>query len=141
MIDNDVVDVYVFFLSSRRRHTRGALVTGVQTYALPISKHCFRSRQPFPCTPGHVDKSRLQERRLSECSCNGLNDRKVGGADVAADSRSPPALDHEGPLFRYRLPAHSECVRPNLWGCQSSHSAWSSIAIRSEERRVGKEGV
>src|SRR3546814_9153467 len=28
----------VFFLSSRRRHTRGALVTGVQTCALPI---CF----------------------------------------------------------------------------------------------------
>src|SRR3546814_10601273 len=25
-----------FFLSSRRRHTRGALVTGVQTCALPI---------------------------------------------------------------------------------------------------------
>src|SRR3546814_1328328 len=28
--------VYVFFFSSRRRHTRGALVTGVQTCALPI---------------------------------------------------------------------------------------------------------
>src|SRR3546814_9098737 len=27
----------VFFLSSRRRHTRCALVTGVQTCALPIS--------------------------------------------------------------------------------------------------------
>src|SRR3546814_2849477 len=28
--------VYIFFLSSRRRHTRCALVTGVQTCALPI---------------------------------------------------------------------------------------------------------
>src|SRR3546814_10713165 len=28
----------MFFLSSRRRHTRGALVTGVQTCALPIWK-------------------------------------------------------------------------------------------------------
>src|SRR3546814_10549433 len=27
----------MFFFSSRRRHTRGALVTGVQTCALPIS--------------------------------------------------------------------------------------------------------
>src|SRR3546814_6902682 len=27
----------IFFISSRRRHTRGALVTGVQTCALPIS--------------------------------------------------------------------------------------------------------
>src|SRR3546814_2352279 len=30
--------VCVFFFSSRRRHTRCALVTGVQTCALPISK-------------------------------------------------------------------------------------------------------
>src|SRR3546814_4544577 len=29
----------VFFLSSRRRHTRCALVAGVQTCALPISPH------------------------------------------------------------------------------------------------------
>src|SRR3546814_5752594 len=28
---------YIFFFSSRRRHTRCALVTGVQTCALPIS--------------------------------------------------------------------------------------------------------
>src|SRR3546814_9246885 len=34
-----VISVYcfVFFFSSRRRHTRCALVTGVQTCALPIS--------------------------------------------------------------------------------------------------------
>src|SRR3546814_1424181 len=31
------VQVEFFFFSSRRRHTRGALVTGVQTCALPIS--------------------------------------------------------------------------------------------------------
>src|SRR3546814_15457284 len=30
--------VYCFFFSSRRRHTRCALVTGVQTCALPISR-------------------------------------------------------------------------------------------------------
>src|SRR3546814_14853490 len=30
--------VFLFFFSSRRRHTRCALVTGVQTCALPISK-------------------------------------------------------------------------------------------------------
>src|SRR3546814_2307135 len=29
---------FLFFFSSRRRHTRCALVTGVQTCALPISK-------------------------------------------------------------------------------------------------------
>src|SRR3546814_9122037 len=31
-----LVDVYMFFFSSRRRHTRCVLVTGVQTCALPI---------------------------------------------------------------------------------------------------------
>src|SRR3546814_3662428 len=33
-----VGSIYFFFFSSRRRHTRCALVTGVQTCALPISQ-------------------------------------------------------------------------------------------------------
>src|SRR3546814_10081600 len=36
------VFVFYFFFSSRRRHTRCALVTGVQTCALPISDQCKR---------------------------------------------------------------------------------------------------
>src|SRR3546814_7903104 len=32
-----VLSIFLFFFSSRRRHTRCALVTGVQTCALPIS--------------------------------------------------------------------------------------------------------
>src|SRR3546814_2191343 len=34
-----MIAVGVFFFSSRRRHTRCALVTGVQTCALPIFKY------------------------------------------------------------------------------------------------------
>src|SRR3546814_9319227 len=34
--------VYVFFFSGRRRHTRCALVTVVQTCALPISRQGFK---------------------------------------------------------------------------------------------------
>src|SRR3546814_10065040 len=37
-----MVVVFVFVFSSRRRHTRGALVTGVQTCSLPI----FRFDKP-----------------------------------------------------------------------------------------------
>src|SRR3546814_6726167 len=37
MLAFDVSYVVFFFFSSRRRHTRCALVTGVQTCALPIS--------------------------------------------------------------------------------------------------------
>src|SRR3546814_2836779 len=32
----------IFFVSSRRRHTRCALVTGVQTCALPISSYSYK---------------------------------------------------------------------------------------------------
>src|SRR3546814_2047845 len=35
-----------FFFSSRRRHTRCALVTGVQTCALPISQYELAERLP-----------------------------------------------------------------------------------------------
>src|SRR3546814_10604641 len=47
---------YLFFVSSGRRHTRCALVTGVQTCALPIS--------PFPYIKDHAllhKASRLNE--------------------------------------------------------------------------------
>src|SRR3546814_5243718 len=48
-----------FFFSSRRRHTRCALVTGVQTCALPISTSCL------PC-PGRRegDESKHEVRRV-----------------------------------------------------------------------------
>src|SRR3546814_8034398 len=36
VLDGVFVEVFYFFFSSRRRHTRCALVTGVQTCALPI---------------------------------------------------------------------------------------------------------
>src|SRR3546814_6728692 len=35
----------IFFFSSRRRHTRCALVTGVQTCALPISSRMYSNRE------------------------------------------------------------------------------------------------
>src|SRR3546814_2011794 len=38
----------VFFFSSRRRHTRCALVTGVQTCALPICINFFDTWQEVP---------------------------------------------------------------------------------------------
>src|SRR3546814_2621528 len=49
----------VFFVSSRRRHTRCALVTGVQTCALPISPIAFAdvldlARRPALCPANEV---------------------------------------------------------------------------------------
>src|SRR3546814_10044000 len=47
---NLLVCVFVFFVSSRRRHTRCALVTGVQTCALPISMRCAWALPKLPGT-------------------------------------------------------------------------------------------
>src|SRR3546814_10964991 len=40
------LEVFCFFFSSRRRHTRCALVTGVQTCALPIYERGTSNRAP-----------------------------------------------------------------------------------------------
>src|SRR3546814_13250900 len=70
-----------FFFSSRRRHTRCALVTGVQTCALPIcwsSSFCAKSAcfdatvvadlQGRLCVGASVTSSRSEERRVGkEC--------------------------------------------------------------------------
>src|SRR3546814_5192927 len=65
-----------FFFSSRRRHTRCALVTGVQTCALPICPIpawpiSLRMKAPCPRTSrtaGCAEASRSEERRVGkEC--------------------------------------------------------------------------
>src|SRR6184192_100438 len=54
---------FVFFFSSRRRHTRCRLVTGVQTCALPI----YHAAQPLPRLSGMVgERRRLQGLEGSE---------------------------------------------------------------------------
>src|SRR3546814_12898710 len=53
--------VYVFFFSSRRRHTRCALVTGVQTCALPIYRPKPSRRgicRPDAPVPAHCNVDR-----------------------------------------------------------------------------------
>src|SRR3546814_5639993 len=46
--------LYVFFFSSRRRHTRCALVTGVQTCALPIYAYAHELRARLNPTAGSL---------------------------------------------------------------------------------------
>src|SRR3546814_1221619 len=48
--------VFIFFFSSRRRHTRCALVTGVQTCALPISDRLERTAAWQRKLPGGIDQ-------------------------------------------------------------------------------------
>src|SRR3546814_13374932 len=55
---------YCLFFSSRRRHTRCALVTGVQTCALPISGVLAAMTIPLEKTPGAPDSTTSPLHRL-----------------------------------------------------------------------------
>src|SRR3546814_5825854 len=89
--------MFIFFFSSRRRHTRCALVTGVQTCALPIS------------TP-ELDR---MKRLVADGMCQG-------------------ALGFSTGLF----------YAPQSFSKTNEVIAIArEAAIRSEERRVGKECV
>src|SRR3546814_5917276 len=63
----------LFFFSSRRRHTRCALVTGVQTCALPIStrRSCWCSSPALPAFPWPISRGRRPtesaDRRQNGC--------------------------------------------------------------------------
>src|SRR3546814_7568202 len=59
--------VLVFFFSSRRRHTRCALVTGVQTCALPISIHGRDVFVPLSQLIGGEDYAGKGWQMLMEC--------------------------------------------------------------------------
>src|SRR3546814_18960811 len=63
----------LFFFSSRRRHTRCALVTGVQTCALPISR-VMPARPIFATLP----KSGAWELPpMAQCAATGIRDKHM----------------------------------------------------------------
>src|SRR3546814_11558833 len=118
-----MTDCYVFFFfSSRRRHTRCALVTGVQTCALPIYPRIVaRARK--------LDKVTYEEMlELASVGAKVLQTRSVGLAmkegvrvQVLSSFDSPDQDDLPGTLI------------------VSEEEIEGSGMERSEERRVGKE--
>src|SRR3546814_8081469 len=56
----DVMSGVIFFFSSRRRHTSCALVTGVQTCALPICSTLYVTLEPCSMCAGLIVHSRIQ---------------------------------------------------------------------------------
>src|SRR3546814_10480601 len=70
--------VFLFFFSSRRRHTRCALVTGVQTCALPISKYIAlhnnvddATKPRRPGSPKYVLESTVMKKLVEILRANG----------------------------------------------------------------------
>src|SRR3546814_12481041 len=83
----------MFFISSRRRHTRCALVTGVQTCALPISRDLIQILDPRTPAIPRMLVDRIPAERLKEQY--GLNDRQADALSAVLATR-PLALT-QGP--------------------------------------------
>src|SRR3546814_5855082 len=101
-----------FFFASRRRHTRCALVTGVQTCALPIS---LRAGAQTP--PSRDEADRPLHAGIERPQAKGGGQGQNGCADRAGEKYRPVLME----------------VR------QGRHEV--ALGQRSEERRVGKECV
>src|SRR3546814_2290970 len=101
-----------FFFASRRRHTRCALVTGVQTCALPIWKFQRDSNEAYLDVRDGIGAtlSQLQE---------GISGVRVVQAFAREDVQTSRFEEHNRRLYD----AHMRSVK------------------RSEERRVGKQCV
>src|SRR3546814_8116287 len=83
VISDVVVCVLFFFLSSRRRHTRCALVTGVQTCALPIST---ATGDLYGFAHGEARKDPASLRRIADAESDAALHRHSGeGAAIQPD--------------------------------------------------------
>src|SRR3546814_4492445 len=108
---------FYFFFSSRRRHTRCALVTGVQTCALPI---CVQ--------PTWLETHSAPRSSSGICT----HSASSPSANFSSHLRVPSLL------LRSRLASG----RPTLKRSASrSRISLASVVIRSEERRLGEGGV
>src|SRR3546814_9792181 len=90
-----------FFFSSRRRHTRCALVTGVQTCALPIYEITARCPHIFRLLRITSDSSNIGNRPTTD------NTRHVS----PPQSTSPNIADRPGSHTRTREQPHAEIGR------------------------------
>src|SRR3546814_14749870 len=135
--------VYVLFCSSRRRHTRWALGTGVQTCALPISGvdrplemvlllDGLRRRREFPMLVigrEAVVLEHLQQRIVA--ADHPHVEILVPGHRIVRDQALPGLPRRADEILRIRIEDLAVDFDATFGGC----------AGRSEERRVGKECV
>src|SRR3546814_2027156 len=95
------VDCIVFFFSSRRRHTRCALVTGVQTCALPIwadpAVHPRAGVRGRPHRPDADGQGRLRSARRRRAVAQLRGGRRRAAAGVPLHPPGP-RLAHRQPL-------------------------------------------
>src|SRR3546814_9386526 len=94
---------YLVFFSSRRRHTRCALVTGVQTCALPICRSSRGSIHPSVAALRRISCYALHTPSGNLCLRADEPEIEGGGTPPASGSREIPALRRRD----RREPAHT----------------------------------
>src|SRR3546814_18966581 len=105
MIGSSVYLVFCFFFSSRRRHTRCALVTGVQTCALPIYALIVPKKGSAEINPDAIKTSAGALFKISVCREDSLSHtvrflQESGIQVVACTEKSEVSiyeLDYYGP--------------------------------------------
>src|SRR3546814_11424178 len=125
-----IVILCLFFFSSRRRHTRCALVTGVQTCALPISSISY-----IKTSLGHKTHNKNIRIRThphhSPSPCYAASNAEFRVSRVHLDG-------HRDKLPHHRIVS----LRDRHKRCPLAHHVCSLRECdRSEERRGGKECV
>src|SRR3546814_3552765 len=120
---------FLFFFSSRRRHTRCALVTGVQTCALPISEQLYdRPRKGF--TARFLGGANILE-GIVESIEGELRVRTATGL-----MRTASTFDL-APGAKVDVFMRPERIRLAAGGGQGAANCFEALIERSEERRVG----
>src|SRR3546814_14539380 len=136
--------IFLFFFSSRRRHTRCALVTGVQTCALPISEietALDKDADAFfeQCADSAVNGA--EALRIDTLQSEWASTRREGkftaAADIPLEGVAQLAEGTDGnvaAIGQFCTQRNAQCGHEYCTGVTSGRQ-------RTEERRVGKECV
>src|SRR3546814_15089580 len=126
-----------FFFSSRRRHTRCALVTGVQTCALPI---CRRAPEDEDLRRWYAEASGYKIRYVPTNLPDPLKIPEEVEHEYREAQGLTPAQAMRRSLDRLDYARHPETDNENCTSNQMIRAFLLGLGIwRSEERRVGKE--
>src|SRR3546814_13035458 len=126
----------LFFFSSRRRHTRCALVTGVQTCALPISASAVRHIQILGRRGPH--QIAMTPKELGELGHLERASARVDPADLPPegdDAMLEPGMRKSVTHLR-SFAAHTEIGRASGRGRQCQYVYISVTAVSLKKNRI-----
>src|SRR3546814_9947383 len=116
--------MYFLFVSSRRRHTRCALVTGVQTCALPISRPSLREA-------------------IQKLAAKGLLVSRHGGGTFVAESLGSTFSDPLLHLLENNSDAQRDLLefRHTLEGSCAYYAALRATEVDRKRPKIGRAPV